>query len=166
MTFAIIMGSGRLPLASGGEPLPVPTLRFGLPSTAPVRVLVDGVAVIVLARHGTPHAIAPHRINYRANVELLARLGVTRAIALNTVGGITDDAWTGRLVVPHQLIDYTWGREQTFVEDETVQHADFADPFDAQLREALIGAGRACSIDVGAAGVYGCTQGPRFETVA
>lgn len=166
MTFAIIMGSGRLPLASGGEPIPVPTLRFGLPSTAPVRVEVDGVPVIVLARHGTPHAIAPHRINYRANIELLDRLGVTRAIGLNTVGGITDDAWTGRLVVPHQLIDYTWGREQTFVEDEAVWHADLADPFDAHLREALIGAGRSCSIDVGAAGVYGCTQGPRFETAA
>jgi len=166
MTLAIIMGSGRLPLAIGGETLPVPALRFGIPSTAPVRVEVAGIPVVILARHGTPHAIAPHRINYRANIELLDRLGVTRAIALNTVGGISADAWTGRLVVPHQLIDYTWGREHTFVGDEEVRHADFADPFDPELRQALIEAGRSSAIDVGAAGVYGCTQGPRFETAA
>jgi 5'-methylthioinosine phosphorylase len=165
MTLGILMGSGRLPVAGTGVEVQVPDLRFGTPSALPVRVAVDGAPVLVLARHGTPHQIAPHRINYRANVEALHRLGVTRIVALNTVGGITSDARTGRLIVPHQLVDYTWGRAHTFFDDEVV-HADFAEPFDAALRSALIAAGRAAGLDIGERGTYGCTQGPRFETVA
>lgn len=163
---AIITGSGSLPLASAGVPLAVPTLHFGEPSGVPLRIEVAGVPVVLLARHGVPHRLAPHRINYRANLELLERLGVRRAIALNTVGGIAPEAWTGRLVVPHQLIDYTWGRAHTFVEDDPVVHADFGEPFDPVLRRALVDAARSFGLDVGDGGIYGCTQGPRFETAA
>lgn len=163
---AIITGSGRLPFASTGVPLPVPALRFGDPSGVPVRVEVDGVPVVLLARHGIPHRLAPHRINYRANLELLDGLGVRRIIAINTVGGIAPEAWTGRLVVPNQLIDYTWGRAHTFVEDDPVVHADFGEPFDPLLRGALVDGARSLGFDVGDGGVYGCTQGPRFETAA
>jgi 5'-methylthioinosine phosphorylase len=165
---AVITGSGALPLATQGEPVVVPALRYGPPSGVPLRVEVDGTPVLLLARHGVPHRVAPHRVNYRANVEALARLGATRVIALNTVGGIAPEAWTGRLVVPHQLIDYTWGRAHTFVEDgdDAVLHVDFGEPLDAALRQALVDAGVALGIDVGTGGVYGCTQGPRFETAA
>jgi 5'-methylthioinosine phosphorylase len=162
----VITGSGSLPLAAGGRPIPLPPLRWGSPSGAPREIDVAGVPVLLLARHGVPHRVAPHLINYRANIELLAALGATRVIALNTVGGITPDATTGRLVVPHQLVDYTWGRAHTFVEDEAVVHVDFGEPLDARLRGELVAAARALGLDVGDGGVYGCTQGPRFETAA
>lgn len=163
---AIISGSGVLPLFAEATPLAVPALRFGAPSGQPRRAEIDGTQLLVLPRHGVPHHVAPHRINYRANIELLVQLGATRIVALTTVGGITPDAGVGRIVVPQQLIDYTWGREHTFIEDDAVQHADFADPFDARLREVLIGAGQELGLDLVDRGVYGCTQGPRFETAA
>lgn len=163
---AIISGSGALPLFAEATPLAVPALRFGAPSGQPRRAEIDGAPLLVLPRHGVPHHVAPHRINYRANIELLAHLGATRIVALTTVGGITPEAGVGRIVVPRQLIDYTWGREHTFIEDDAVQHADFADPFDERLREILIRAGQAEGLDLVDGGVYGCTQGPRFETAA
>jgi purine nucleoside phosphorylase len=163
---AVIMGSGALSFAAQAEPVAVPALRFGAPSGTPLATEVEGRPVLVLPRHGMPHRVAPHLINYRGNIELLERLGASRLVALNTVGGIAPQAWTGRLVVPHQLIDYTWGRAHTFVGEDPLVHADFADPLDAGLRQGLLEAGRAAGIDVCECGVYGCTQGPRFETAA
>jgi 5'-methylthioinosine phosphorylase len=163
---AILTGSAPLGLAREGRPVPIPPLDYGVPSGPLVTVDIAGVTVLLLARHGQPHQLAPHQINYRANIELLARSGVQRVIALNTVGGIAADAYPGRLVVPEQLIDYTWGRAHTFVDVEPLRHADFEHPFDAGLRQALLAAGAACGLDLLATGVYGCTQGPRLETVA
>ncbi|MGA0838779.1 MAG: S-methyl-5'-thioinosine phosphorylase [Pseudomonadales bacterium] len=163
----IISGSGVLPLFAAGESLTLPVSRYGTPSGIPRQIRIAGQNLVVLPRHGYPHHAAPHRINYRANIDTLVALGVTRVVALTTVGGISPAAWTGRLVVPDQIIDYTWGRAHTFVDDEdAVTHADFAEPFDADLRVRLIAAARDAGIDIGTDGVYGCTQGPRFETVA
>lgn len=163
---AVIMGSGALSFAARAERVAVPALRFGAPSGAPLATEVEGRSVLVLPRHGVPHQVAPHLVNYRGNIELLERLGATRLVALNTVGGIAPHAWTGRLVVPHQLIDYTWGRAHTYVGEDPLVHADFAEPLDADLRRRLLDAGRDAGIDVCEGGVYGCTQGPRFETAA
>jgi len=163
---AVIMGSGVLAFAAHGKPVPVPALRFGAPSGTPLMAEVEGRSVLVLPHHGMPHRVAPHLINYRGNIELLERLGATRLVALTTVGGIAPQAWTGRLVVPHQLIDYTWGRAHTFVGEDPLVHADFADPLDGGLRQGLIDAGREAGIELCEGGVYGCTQGPRFETAA
>lgn len=162
----IISGSGVLPLFAEGQLIAVPDGRYGAPSGLPRRLRMGGRDLVVLPRHGYPHHVAPHRINYRANIDALATLGVTRVVALTTVGGIVPATWSGRLVVPDQIIDYTWGRAHTFVEEEAVSHADFAEPFDADLRARLIAAAQAVGIDIGTEGVYGCTQGPRFETVA
>ena len=166
MTLAILVGSGALPSATHGVTLELPALRFGVPSAPAVRVRLAGVEALVLVRHGTGHAVPPHLINYRANLELLHVLGASRIVALNTVGGIAPEAWTGRLVVPDQLVDYTWGREHTFVTVGDVRHADFAEPFDGELRRRLLDAARRVDIDADDGGVYGCTQGPRFETAA
>jgi len=163
---AILTGSGALGLARQGRPVAVPPLRYGAPSGPVLEVDCAGATVLLLARHGLPHRLAPHQINYRANIELLAQLGVQRVVALNTVGGIAADARPGRLVVPHQLIDYTWGRAHTFVGEEPLRHVDFEHPFDAGLRAGLVMAGVARDLDVLDTGIYGCTQGPRFETAA
>jgi len=90
------------------------TTPWGEPS-APVHAgAFFGVPALYLARHGEPHAIAPHRINYRANLRALADLGATHVVALNTVGGIAPAATPGSLWLPHDAIDYTWGREGSF----------------------------------------------------
>ena len=124
--------------------------------------------VVFLARHGYGHTIAPHDINYRANVWALREAGVKALIACSAVGGIRDDLLPGTLVVPDQIIDYTWGRAVSYFsgEDQPVVHIDFSHPYDATLRRRLIEAAQAVGQPLATDGCYGCTQGPRLETVA
>ena len=121
-----------------------------------------------LQRHGSPGAIPPHLINYRANVWALHSLDVAGILAINTVGGITREMQTGRLVFPDQLIDYTWGREHTLDDGASgsLMHVDFTEPYDRDLRAALIEAADKADIAHEPAAVYGATQGPRLETAA
>lgn len=141
---------------------------WGAPS-APVRAgRIGDHEVLWLARHGDTHAIAPHRVNYRANLHALHARGATHVIALNTVGGIAPEALPGSLWVPGQIIDYTSGRESSF-RDGTVLpllHQEFAEPYDAELRSVLLRAAEELALEVISGGTYGCTQGPRLETAA
>jgi len=164
--FAVICGSTGLDLAADFVPVGSATSSFGDPSEAPRLGRIAGADVLVLYRHGLPHRLAPHLVNYRANVDVLHRLGVTRVLSLNTVGGIHPRAVTGAIVVPDQVIDYTWGREQTFSDAHELLHVEFTEPFDAGLRRRVLAAGRRAGIEVLDGGVYGCTQGPRFESAA
>ena len=122
--------------------------------------------VLFLARHGQPHQIAPHRINYRANLWLLQQQGVDFVIATNAVGGITAHCTPGTIVLPDQLIDYSWGREHSYADDQQLRHVEFGSPYDAGLRGTLIAAAAQLSQDLVVSGTYGCTQGPRLETAA
>lgn len=129
---------------------------------------LNDVAVVFLPRHGVDHTTPPHRINYRANLWALKGCDVTAILALNAVGGIHQKAAPGTLVIPDQIIDYTWGREHTFAESigKTFGHIDFTYPYAAGLREQIIAAANALSVDYYGEGVYGCCQGPRLETAA
>lgn len=131
----------------------------------------NGASVAFLPRHGPGHDIPPHLINYRANIDALRLAGARRLVAVNSVGGIHPDLAPGALMVPEQIIDYTWGRESSFAR-EGLEHIDFTFPFDASLRrrlaecvEAVSAAGpdRRVLMD---GGVYACAQGPRLETAA
>ena len=124
--------------------------------------------MLFLARHGHPHRIPPHEVNYRANLWALRQAGATHVIAINAVGGITDNLKTGCFCIPDQIIDYTSGREHTLYEGELdhVTHVDFSYPYDEALRKRLIAAVAACGYNCSNSGVYGCTQGPRLETSA
>lgn len=166
MVWAVIGGSGPLPLVDAFAPLSPPPSRYGETSGCWSRGRIAEADVIFLPRHGRPHRIAPHRINYRANVDALVTLEVEGVLALNTVGGISADAEAGRLYVPDQIVDYTWGREHTFSDADELIHADFAEPFDPALRLRLLDAAARAGVEVAPRGVYGCTQGPRFETAA
>ncbi len=128
---------------------------------------VGGLPVVFLARHGSPASVPPHRINYRANIDGLARLGVTGVVSLNAVGSIDPKITPGDLILPDQLIDYTWGREHTFY-TRSIHHIEFTFPFDDGLRQSLIAAARQTLPEAvfHAMGVYGCMQGPRLETAA
>ena len=141
---------------------------YGEPS-GPILSWTTGASeVLFISRHGRTGNIPPHRVNYRANLWAIASLKPDYVVGVNTVGGISRDMEPGNLVVPHQLIDYTWGREHTFADGPGVplRHIEFDPPFSGGVREALLQAGRASSSDPMAQGTYGVTQGPRLETAA
>lgn len=128
--------------------------------------LLQGKTVAFLARHGRGHKVPPHRVNYRANLWALHSIGVRAVIGVNAVGGIHPETGPGKLAVPDQIIDYSWGREHTYFADglDAVTHIDFTHPYDAQLRQLLIDAAQGRAL--WPQGVYGCTQGPRLESGA
>jgi len=124
--------------------------------------------VMFLARHGYGHTIAPHQVNYRANMWALKDSGAERIVSVASVGGIRKDLWPGVLVLPHQVVDYTWGRASTYFEGVgvAVNHIDFTEPYTAGLRTALLSAAERCGERIVDGAVYGATQGPRLETAA
>lgn len=160
----LIVGSGHRLLGLDIVSRSATKTAFGPPSSPILTAAFGDRKVAVIFRHGEHHSLAPHQVNYRANIQALYQAGVRRCIALNTVGTIGTDFGPGELAVPTQLIDYTWGREQTFGDQQPV-HVEFTDPFDAGLaklmRDCVQQSGSRC-----AGGVYGVTQGPRLETAA
>jgi 5'-methylthioadenosine phosphorylase/5'-methylthioinosine phosphorylase len=139
---------------------------YGEHSARLARGRCSGVPVVLLARHGEKQEIAPHRVNYRANLWALHSLGVRRVIAVNTVGGIVRELGPGMLAIPGQIVDYTWGRAHTFYDTEPVEHREFTHPYTEGLRLELIAAAERAGVDVWPRGTYGATQGPRLETAA
>lgn len=141
---------------------------FGTPSADYIHGTINDKEVIFLARHGSPHAIPPHKINYRANMWGLKELGVTDIIAVAAVGGITPLMAPPNIVIPDQIIDYSYGREHTFFADDldAVTHIDFTFPYHPTLRDQLIQTADKESIPICTSGTYGCTQGPRLESAA
>jgi 5'-methylthioadenosine phosphorylase/5'-methylthioinosine phosphorylase len=144
------------------------TTPYGAPSADFVTGEMGGQELIFLARHGNPHKIAPHKINYRANIWGLKQLGVENIIAVAAVGGITSAMAPAHIAIPDQIIDYSYGRYHTFFEDENypVTHVDFTHPYHPKLRARLIAAAAKAGINITSTGTYGCTQGPRLETPA
>jgi 5'-methylthioadenosine phosphorylase len=166
---AIIGGSGLTNLDT------MVTLRrevlrtpYGEPSGALTFGKLAGHDVVFLARHGYGHTIPPHEINYRANLWALKEAGIKRVIAVASVGGIRDAYGPGTLVVPDQIIDYTYGRKHTFFEgpEASVTHIDFTWPYAATMRARLLDAAKQAGATLHDGGVYACTQGPRLETAA
>ena len=131
-------------------------------------VKLDKIELVFLARHGSTHSIAPHKINYRANIWALHSLDVTQVVAISSVGGITDAFPPGTLAVPDQLIDYTHGRITTFYEDKFSidRHIDFTEPYSASLRDGLLQAASSVQLPIHRSATVGITQGPRLETAA
>ena len=144
------------------------TTPFGEPSSDILLAEFDGKQVLFLPRHGSNHTIPPHKINYRANIWALHELGVDKIIAVAAVGGIRDDLPPSVLAVPDQIIDYTYGREQSFYSDNFTadKHIDFSYPYDEALRQKLLQVGLQQKVTIVDGGTYGATQGPRLETAA
>lgn len=141
---------------------------YGAPSAPLTCGLIAGCEVLFLARHGEPHRIAPHLINYRANIAALRDAGVRQVVAFASVGGIRPGLFAGDIVVPDGILDYTHSREHTFVDEnvEAVDHIDFTHPFDHGLRARLLAAASGQGIAVHDGGTYAATQGPRLESAA
>lgn len=141
---------------------------FGIPSGPITHGDYCGKKIIFLPRHGAHHTIPPHMVNYRANIWALHDKQVKQIVAVAAVGGINPEIYPTRIVIPDQIIDYTYGRSHTFFEKDLsqVKHIDFTEPYDKKLRLNLIQAGTMAGIDVYDGGVYAATQGPRLETAA
>ena len=167
---AIIGGSGLAQFAAHFDNVRRELRRtpYGEPSGPITFGELCGQQLAFLARHGYGHTIPPHEINYRANLWALRDAGVRAIVAVASVGSIRADLVPGAIVIPHQIIDYTWGRKSTFHEgqDCTVTHIDFTEPYDRKLRARLIAAAAAAGIPASDNGVYATTQGPRLETAA
>ena len=127
-----------------------------------------GQTVLFMARHGDPHRIPPHQVNYRANLWALKEAGASVVVGINAVGGIPSNMGPASIVVPDQIIDYTWGRGHTYFENEldSVVHIDFTYPYAERVREVLLASAARCQQPVVDYGVYAATQGPRLETAA
>jgi 5'-methylthioinosine phosphorylase len=167
---AIIGGSGLTGLAnldvSHREVVRTP---FGDPSGALTFGRLGKTEVVFLARHGYGHSIPPHLVNYRANLWAICKVAkAERIISVASVGGIKANLGPGTLVIPHQVIDYTWGRSSTFFEGGETQviHVDFTHPYDMELRGELIRIAKAVGQNIIDGSVYAATQGPRLETAA
>jgi len=167
--YAIIGGSGldRLDTLAVSARRHVVT-AYGVPSGPLCEGQFSGAPVVFLARHGETHRLPPHLVNYRANIAALKAAGVTTVFAITAVGGIGKECGPGRIVLPDQLIDYTWGREHTFADGTAneVQHVDLTAPFSTELRTLLLEVAPDAGVELVEGGVYGATQGPRLETAA
>ena len=130
--YAIIGGSGLAKLtALQNQRRQVMRTPYGEPSGALTFGELAGAEIVFVARHGYGHTLAPHEINYRANIWALKELKVEGVIAVATVGGIRSDLTPGTLVLPDQIIDYTHSRKATFFEgsEMPVIHVDFTQPY-------------------------------------
>lgn len=139
---------------------------YGNPSAALVMGRFGDQNVVFLPRHGESHSLPPHQINYRANIHALKSIGVTDVVAVNAVGSINPAMGAEAIIVPHQIVDYTWGREFTFADVNNVIHVDFTYPYHEPLRQGLLSAAKISAIPVHNGAVYAATQGPRLESAA
>ena len=141
---------------------------FGEPSDAFEAFDIGSTRLWFLPRHGSDHGIAPHRVNYRANIFGFSTLGVDAVLTVNAVGSLDVNLPGGSLVLPNQLIDYTYGRENSFHDGVAgdLDHVEFADPFSHRWRAHLLRAGASSGVAVRDGGCIAVTQGPRLETAA
>ena len=167
-TLGVIGGSGldELEQLSDIEELEM-TTPFGAPSDAIIAGTIGSTRLLFLPRHGRGHRIAPHRINYRANVLALKMAGAEQILSLSAVGSMQEDIHPGDMIVVDQFIDRTRHRIDTFFDDDgVVAHVEFAEPIDAQLARSLAGAAKQVGATVHEGGVYLCMEGPQFSTRA
>jgi 5'-methylthioadenosine phosphorylase len=141
---------------------------YGEPSQPLIFGEICGGEVIFLAHHGNGHTIPPHEVNYRANMYALHLQGVTEIAAVATVGGIHPELSSGMIALPHQIIDYTHGRQNTYYDgiNNPVKHIDFTEPYCGRLRAKIAQAASEIDEEIVNYGVYAATQGPRLETAA
>jgi 5'-methylthioadenosine phosphorylase len=128
--------------------------------------LIEGVRFTFLARHGAGHRLPPHEVNYRANIDVLKRCGVTDLLAISAVGSLREDIAPGDFVAVDQFIDRTTGRERSFFGAGLVAHVGLADPVCQRLSERVARAARPAGVRSHRGGCYVAIDGPQFSTRA
>jgi 5'-methylthioadenosine phosphorylase len=163
----IIGGSGiyDLPGLEGVREKPMES-PWGEPS-APLRVgEIAGLPVVFLSRHDKGHRLSPSDINYRANIDVLKRAGVTDLISLSACGSFKEELPPGTFVLVDQFVDRTHKRESSFFGKGCVAHVSMAHPVSPRLRIHLAEAAEAEGIPIARGGTYVCMEGPQFSTLA
>ena len=174
-SIGVVGGSGFYEFLDDADEYDIDT-PFGRPSSPITVGTIGGTRVAFVARHGRRHEYAAHRVPFRANVWALHSVGVRSLIAPCSVGSLQPDIHPGQIVVIDQLVDRTWGRPDTFHDvggppgehgtAGPVHHQSFADPYDNDLRSALLSAARRCDVDAVDGGTMVVINGPRFSTRA
>lgn len=124
-----------------------------------------GKKIAFLSRHGKNHSIPPHKVNSRANLWALKKIGIERVIGVSAVGSLQKSFKPGEIVICGQFIDFTKKRDYTFYDKETI-HVSLADPFCPELRDLFYKEAEKLKIPVHKDGTYWCIEGPRFSTRA
>jgi len=139
---------------------------FGCPSDKLLFGQIADKPIVFLPRHGRGHRLSPSSINYRANIDVLKRSGVTDVVSLSAVGSLKKKYQPGHFVLIDQFIDRTFAREKTFFEAGCVAHVNFAQPISSRLKDALYDSCKKLNIPSHKNGTYICMEGPQFSTVA
>ncbi len=166
---AIVGGTGfdALPPEIFAETVDVETRFGGVQILSVSNNYVEPYKLFFLARHGLTHGLAPHQINYRANIAALAQLDVRALFATNAVGSLRLDLPPGALVLLDDFIDFTRARPITYFDaGEKWAHTDFSTPYSPALRQAILEAARRLAVPLIETGTYLCCDGPRFESPA
>jgi len=145
------------------------TTQYGEPSSPLKQGIIDGVQVVLLARHGREHTIPPTQVNYRANIAALKAAGCTHIVASTAVGSLREEIRRGDLIIVDQFIDFTKQRKMTFNESfapHNPVHCPMADPYDSRLRQILIDECKSKGYPFHDHGVVVTIEGPRFSTRA
>ena len=159
----VICGTGLEALLRDAKQIRVGT-PYGLPPPISIGEMNEKI-VAFLPRHSAHHSIPPHMVNYRANIYALHKIGVEQIVATNAVGAINSDFQPGDLVVPHDFIDFTRVRPNTFYDASPVTHVDLSQPYCPILRSTLVNSANKYS-KLWEKAVLICTEGPRYETPA
>jgi len=163
----ILGGSGLYELAGLDDAQEIAVASaFGEPSGPVTMGTIGGVRFSFLARHGAGHRLLPSAINYRANIDVLKRCGVTDVLAVSAVGSLREDIAPGHFVIPDQFIDRTEGRARSFFGAGVAAHVSLADPVCARLEELAANAAEAAGARVHRGGCYVAIEGPQFSTRA
>lgn len=166
-TLALIGGTGLNELGSVLETIDMDT-PYGAPAASLRVIRDDGIRILFLPRHGSPHRFPPHRVNYRANMWALKNAGADHVLAVSAVGGIAEHCGPGTLHALDQVVDYTWGRAHSYSDTEAddLFHVDFSYPYEGRLRDTLLQASGDCGVELTDGGCVGVFQGPRLESAA
>ena len=156
----IIGGSGVYEITNKADSVTSKTVKTDWGDVEVSILDIFSKKVAFIPRHAQGHSIPPHKINYRANIDALKKVGVTKIIATNSVGSMNEEMPPGSFVVPDDFLDFTQARDNTFFEDSVV-HIDVTQPYCPNLADILSQSG-----DVISGATYVCTEGPRFETPA
>src|SRR6195952_4339579 len=139
---------------------------WGEPSAALRIGAIEGLPVVFLSRHDKGHRLSPSDINYRANIDVLKRAGVTDLISLSACGSFKEELPPGTFVLVDQFVDRTHKRESSFFGKGCVAHVSMAHPVSPRLRIHLAAAADAEGIAIARGGTYVCMEGPQFSSYA
>lgn len=162
---AIIGGSGADEIIEMADSIEKQTVDTEYGSVEVTLMSISDKTVAFLPRHSEGHSVPPHKINFKANIMALKKIGVTQIIATNAVGSLDLDIGPGSLVIIDDLLDFSVNRERTFFDDKVV-HMDMSEPLCNRLRNVILSHGDCVSGELVDGGTIVCTEGPRFETPA